>query len=1126
MKSDDILIQKLDEFTRKYYKNQLIRGVIYSLGFTLAFFLTVALLEYFGNFGTTIRTILYYSFIVGVLAIGVNWIIIPITKLYNLGKVISREKAADIIGHHFSDVKDKLLNVLQLRENSAHIAGSEILIEAAINQKISELKPVPFTAAIDLNQNKKYLKYVLAPLLVIIILLFAAPSIITESTKRLVKHETYFEKQAPFTFAIENQLLQGIQQEDFELKIKITGNEIPDVAYIEIENNQYKLDKIDKLHFAYLFKNLPKTTQFKLNADGFYSKNYELKAILKPTVLGFEIELSYPGYLNKKNEVLSNTGDITIPSGTKVTWQIKTENTNEMKMVFADTNITLKQVTDVSYSYSKFLFKNETYALKASNNYIKNSNAINYSINVIPDAFPLIKVEEQNDSNSFKHVYFKGNVKDDYGFNSLAFVYKKSDTDSVKDQKEIRVNLAINKTLVQDNFIYHWNLAQIGLNAGEAYEYYFEVRDNDAINGYKITRSQRMVFKAPTQKEIAANAEKDNKKVKDELTSSIQKAKELQREMNEMNKKLIDKKTLNYNDIKQLKDLLEKQKNLQQKVENIEKENKENFEKQSEFNKPDDKLLEKQQLLEELMKNLMTEEMKEKMKELEKLLQQMDKEKTQDALEKMKLDAKDLEKEMDRTLELFKQMEFEKKLDDAIKNLDKLADEQEKLAEKTENKEEKQQDLEKKQDELNKKFDDLKKDLEDLKKKNEELAEPNKMESSEEQQKDIKKDMENSSDEMKQKQNKKASKSQKSAAEKMKKMSQKMQEEQAEAEDEGEDAEALRQILENLISVSFTQENLINKAKTIDRTNPQYLKLIQEQKKIKDDAKMIEDSLFALSKRQVKIQSIVNREIADINSNMAKSIKNLEDRFIPAATSRQQYVMTSVNNLALLLSEALAQMNQQMQQKKDSKPGSGSCKKPGGSGSKPSMSKMKSMQEQINKQIAKLKEQMAKEKGKEGEKGKEKGKAKGNGAPGGEGGMSESLAKLAAQQESLRRELQKASDKMNKDGKQGNGSLQKLAEEMEKTETDLVNKRISQETINRQQDILTRLLEAEKAERERDLDEKRESKEPQNEIFRNPNQFLEYNLLKQKEAELLQTVPPALNQYYKNKVNEYFNNFD
>lgn len=1123
MNNYELLIQKLDEFIRKYYKNQLIKGAIYSASLLLLSYLTITLLEYFGNFGIGVRTSLFYGFILSMIAVIGIWIITPLSKLYKLGSIISHHQAAQIIGVHFQHVKDKLINVLQLKENGADNSGSKELLEAAINQKILELKPVPFTAAIDLSQNKKYLKYAIAPMLIILALLVASPSILTESTKRIVAHETYFEKQAPFTFSIENSNLQGIQQQDFELKIKVSGKEIPDVAYIEIENNQFRLDKSDKLHFAYLIKNLPKTIVFRLFADGFYSKPFELKALPNPTLVNFSVDLIYPAYLQKKAEQLSNTGDLVIPAGTKVNWRIKTQNTNQLTANFNGELISLKQSSENEFTLSKTFLQNQNYSLLAANEFLRGKEAINYSIEVVPDVYPAIKVDEKPDSNSIKHVYFKGDIKDDYGFYDLNFCYKKTHTDSNNfASKEMRVSIPINKGLAQDNFFYHWDLNRLNMQAGDAYEYYFEVRDNDALNGYKSSRTQKMVYKAPSLKEIAANAEKDNQKLKEELTASIQQAKDLQREMNEMNKKLIDKKTLNFDDIKKMKDLVEKQKDLQSQVENLEKENKQNFEKQNEFNNPDEQLLEKHKQLEELMKNIMTDEMKEKLKELEKLLQQMDKEKTQDALEKMKLDAKDMEKELDRTLELFKKMELEQKFDEAIKNLDKLAEEQKKLAEKTENKQGDNADLKKQQEELNKKFEDLKKDMDDLEKKNKELEDPMKMPDTQKQEEEIKKDMEESGEQLNQKQNKKASKSQKSAAQKMEEMSQKMQAAKADEEQEGEDEQALRQILENLLAVSFAEEELMNKIKVVDRANPQYLKLIQQQKKIKDDAKMIEDSLFALSKRQPKIEAFVNREIADINTNMAKALRFMEDRNTGEAASRGQYVMTAVNNLALLLSESLQQMQQQQQKNKNSKPGSGSCKKPGGTGNKPSMSKMKAMQEQINKQIEKMKEQMAKEKGKEGQKGKEKGQGK----SGGQGGMSEGLAKLAAQQEALRRELQKAADKMGKDGKQGNGGLSKLAEEMEKTENDLVNKMITQETLRRQQEILTRLLEAEKAEREREQDEKRESQEPKNEIFRNQNQFLEYNTLKQKEAELLQTIPPSLNQFYKNKVNEYFNNFN
>lgn len=1124
MNNYDLLISKLDEFVRKYYKNKLIRGAIYCASLLLLSYLSVTLLEYFGNFGIVVRTVLFYGFILSAFVVIGFWVVIPLTKLYRLGKIISHQQAAIIIGQHFNHINDKLTNVLQLKENAANNnQGSSQLIEAAINQKISELKPIFFSSAIDLKQNKKYLKYALTPLLIILALMIASPKVLTESTKRIVAHETYFEKQSPFTFNIENDNLKAIEQQDFELKVKVTGTEIPDVAYIVINNNQYRLDKSDKLHFSYLFKNIPKSITFKLFADGFYSKEYTLEALPNPSLLSFNVHLDYPGYLQKKSEELQNTGDLIIPAGTKVTWSFYTKNTEELGLKFKEQIVPVKKVGENNFRYSQSFHQNEGYSINTSNNFIKGKDAVSYTIEVVPDAYPSINVEERPDSNSSKHIYFKGEIKDDYGFYDVSFAYKKFNADSsITASKEKKIQIPINKQSTQDNFFYHWDLNKLDLQMGDSYEYYFEVRDNDALNGYKIARSQKMVYKAPTMKELAAQAEKENQKIKNELSASVQQAKDLQREMNEINKKLIEKKNLNFDEIKKMRDLIEKQKDLQDRVEQIQKENKQNQEKQNEFKNPDEQLLEKHRQLEELMKNILSEEMKEKLKELEKLLEKLDKEKTQDALEKLNMDTKDMEKELDRTLEIFKKMEVEQKMDDIVKNIDKLSEEQKQLSEKTENKQESAEELQKQQEELNKKFEDLKKEMEDLEKKNAELEDPLSLPDTKKQKEEIEKDMKDSKEQLNQKQNKKASKSQKNAAQKMDEMSMQMKMAQKENEDTSEDEQALRQILENLLSVSFTQEALMNNVKSVDRMNPQYLKMVQEQKKIKDDAKMIEDSLFALSKRQPKIQSYVNREIADVNSNMAKALNYMEARNIGEAASRQQYVMTAINNLALLLSESLQQMQQQNQQNKNSKPGSGSCSKPGGAGKKPSMSKMKSMQDQINKQIEKLKEQMAKEKSQQGEKGKEKGKDK----PGGQGGMSESLAKLAAQQEALRRELQKAADQIEKDGKQGNGGLKKIAEEMEKTENDLVNKMISQETLRRQQDILTRLLEAEKAERERELDEKRESQEQKNEIFRNQNEFFEYNMLKQKEAEMLQTIPPSLNQFYKNKVNEYFNNFN
>ena len=272
---------------------------------------------------------------------------------------------------------------------------------------------------------------------------------------------------------------------------------------------------------------------------------------------------------------------------------------------------------------------------------------------------------------------------------------------------------------------------------------------------------------------------------------------------------------------------------------------------------------------------------------------------------------------------------------------------------------------------------------------------------------------------------------------------------------------------------------------------------------------MIEDSLFALSKRVAQIASKVNQEIGAINMNMEEAMENLEDRYVPQARTRQQFVMTSVNNLTLLLSEALQQMQQQMAQ---SMPQS-SCNKPGQK--KPSSaSEMRKMQEELNKNMQKMKEGM-KQQG-----GNQKGKTQRDQQ------LSEQLAKMAAQQEFIRNELNKLNQQENKDGKKGLGNLQDIQNKMEETERDIVNNMISDQTMKRQSEILTRLLESEKAEREREQDEQRKSEEAKNVYQRNPSEFEEYKRLKLKEMELLRTVPPTFNSYYKQKVSDYFQSLE
>ena len=146
MDNYQLLVEKLDQFIRKFYINQLIRGGLYSVGLILVLFLTVSVLEYFFYFHTGMRKVMVFSFL-GISALALTrWVILPLMNYFHLGKVISHEQAASIIGDHFTDVKDKLLNVLQLRHQSDTAANKELIL-ASINQKSDEIKLVPLIMA-------------------------------------------------------------------------------------------------------------------------------------------------------------------------------------------------------------------------------------------------------------------------------------------------------------------------------------------------------------------------------------------------------------------------------------------------------------------------------------------------------------------------------------------------------------------------------------------------------------------------------------------------------------------------------------------------------------------------------------------------------------------------------------------------------------------------------------------------------------------------------------------------------------------------------------------------------------------------------------------------------------------
>ena len=1097
-----LLISKLDQFIRKYYINQGIRGSLYSIGLILGLFLLFNVLEYNFYFDTGTRKLLFYSFLGVSIAAMAYWVVNPFIRYFHLGPTISHEKAASIIGNHFGDVKDKLLNILQLKKQESTSSNAE-LIAASIDQKTEAIKIVPFKAAIDLSNNKKYLKYALPPFLALIVLLFAAPSIIKDGTYRIINNDKKFSKAAPFHFLLEEKDLNVVQFSDFTLSVKVDGIALPNEAFVEVDNFLYKMDKKSNTEFEYVFRNVQKDTKFNLVSGNISGDEYLLNVLEKPNLAEFSINLVYPSYTGRKNEALDNIGDVVVPEGTRIEWKFSTTNTDDISLRFGSDRLVKAEALDVNkYRYKKLIKSDQAYTVFIANNQVKTPDSVGYSINVVRDQNPIISVEQFKDSVESNILYFIGRASDDYGLNSLTFNYQVITVDGKQlPLQTVRMNKDDGREIQYEKT---FDIRDMHLKPGENLSYYFEVYDNDGVNGAKPAKTSIMTFEKPTIEEFKKMEKINEKAIKDKLLEAKQNVDQLQNKFEKMREKLLQEKKLDWQDKKELEKLVEEQKKLQEELEKAKEKFDENMKNQEEFQKPDEQVKEKQDRLKELFEEAMDPEQKELLDKIQELMQELEKDDALQMMEQFQMNNENKEKDMDRLLELYKQLEVEKDATEQIKRLEKLAEEQEKISKETEQKKP-SDELKKEQEKLNKEMEDIKKKIEEVEKKNEELKTPKELgEENKEDAEEIQEEQEKSQDQMEKGDSKGASKSQKSAAQKMKKMASKMKSsmESGDQEQQAEDIKMIRQLLENLVTVSFDQEQLISDFTATSSTTPKYVKLIQNQYKLKEDFKIIEDSLAALSQRVDKIASFVTEKVTEVKFNMSNSIDQLEDRQTNKAMEVQRRTMTNINDLALMLSESMQNMQQQMS---GEMPGSQMCSKPGGkksgkSGGKTPLDKITEGQQGMGDELKKLQDKMGKD-----------------GKP-----SAKDFAQAAARQAALRKALEDARKERQEQGKGADLGLQEIGNQMDKIETELVNKRLNAETFKRQADILTRLLEAEKSERQREMDNKRKSETGKDIARPLPPALQEYLKKRQAEIEMYKSTSPSLKAHYKYLVDEYY----
>lgn len=1111
------LIAQIEGFIKKYYKNEMVKGAILFTSVLLVSYGLVTGLEYIGRFGSKTRLLLLISFV------GVNsyllfkFLLIPILKLNKVGRRLSIKEASLMLGAIFPEVGDKLANTLQLNEHKDNASMNLELVHASIEQRASQLSAVPFSTAIDLKENKKYLRFLLPIFIGLTLVAIINPNWFLDGSERIVNYNQEYVEPAPFEFNLisPDELIEG---DTYTLQVKLTGDEIPDEVKIHSNLGEYNLVKKSAVLFEYQFNNLNKDLNFICEANGFESKEYEVDVLMKPIIEEISVEALYPKHTGKKSEVFYNTGSVNVPEGTLLKWNIASKNMEQLEVAFRDTSFSLKSSISGQYGFQSKFFNSQTYNLSLSSNEVKNADSVNYSIGVIKDAYPTIEISETVDSTNDARKFIQGKVGDDYGFRGLSCRVKVVGKDtSYTVNKSMSIKTDVNSQL----FSYFIDMSLFDLGPGDRVEYSFVVTDNDELNGYKSSSTSRRVFSVPELDELENKLSDQGNKLKEDMDQALKDSKDLKKKIRDMKKSLMNKQNSDWKDKQNLQNMLDLKDQLNLQLDKLKQDFEKNKNEKENYLEPTEEFLEKQEKLQELMDALMDEEMMKLFEELEKLMEEMNKDKLLEKLDEVEKDSESMEEKLDRTLELFKNMELDQKLENLEEQLRDLKEQQDKLNEETQDKNSNAEDLKKKQEELNDKFDEIQKDIDEVKEKNDELEKPRDLDFDEEKEQSLDEKMEDSKEQLDDNKKGKSSKSQSEASEMMEQMADDIASmmSQSQQQKQEEDMDALRYLLENIVALSKQEEGLMEEYGKTRTNDPYYLELNRQQLKIDKSTDIVRDSLIELSKRVHQLSTFINDELAELNYNLDKSLTYSEERNTKSLLQYQQYAMTDYNDLALMLSEVLDQMQQQAQSQM---PGNGSCSKPGGTGQgAPGKMTMQQMKDAMKDQIGKMKG--GKNPGGKDGKGEKPGEGGGMGQGSIPGMSTKDQVKMAAQQAQIREALKQLKEELNKDGSGAGNGLNDIIKDLDKMENDLLNGNVGPDFVKRQEDILTRLLESEEAIRERGFSEEREAKEGKNNEEGNLIEFTEYNKKKNAELEFLRSLPIGLQVYYKTLVNEYFN---
>lgn len=1107
------ILHRIHATRRKENSIIFLSSLLKALSFVILLALAVISVEAIAHGDTLFRTILAGAFFAGSIAGLTAFLYKPVSRLLGISGFESDSEVALRIGGVYGDVRDNLCNAIQLVPIVSNPRGmSPDLVSAAFEQVWEQTNHLDFDAIINKEKIKRNGIIFLLSIALFGGTFFAANPAMGDSAYRIMNYGKSFIPPAPFSLKISPLKDTKLRGESAIITITATGTAPESIRLKLKEESQQNYDsytlKSDSAgHYKFEMPSLKNSISFFAEADWMntlvVTEIGSIKIIDRPIIRSISGRLVFPSYtaLGTK-EFTEQNADIAAIRGTQANFEIiANKDIDSAKIVFERKSVTAGASGDSAKTeINEYKFKSNGrkisggFRVAFSGVYyvrlydkagLDNEDPIKYSVIAFDDADPKISLLQPQTNvtlGSNAILPLETNISDDYGFSSLKLYYRLAESPFSPPEKNFHsIEIPISKNQTNQDIPYVWDLNKLSITPEDKYEFYLEVFDNDVISGPKSAKTQTLTVRLPSMDEVLTDNKKEQANIEQNLDKVLKEAKDLKKDIEELQRDLMknnEAKQLNWKEQKKAEDIMKRQEDLAKKMDDLQKDIQESAKKLDDHNMISQETLERYQELQNLMKQVNSPELKKMQERMQQAMNQMTPEELKKAMDQFKFNEEQFKQSIERTMKLLKRIQAEQKTDAVQKMAEEISKKQDELSEQTKNAnpndKEKRDEISKKQDNLQKDMQSLEKETKDLENLMKEIGEDqmpmDKMDEAKNalNQNETESEMQQSKQSAQNGEMQKSSQSQKKASKNLSNFAQKMSEMKKQMQKNGTE-EAIREMQKSansLTELSKQQENVKGKTQNSDYNSNRIADYAEQQEKIRESLANVAQAMAKLSEKSFSVTPEMAQGMSEAMNEMQNSIEQLADRRTPQATKNQAGAMAAMNRTIGQMQDMLDAMRQK---------GNGSCNNPGGMG-----------------------------------------QGQGSGGSGMMPNMSQRLQQMAAQQQSVQDALQKmmGSNGMSSDGKmsmeqraqmqrmtgdQGNAAksaqdlakeykqfnsadkktadnLGDIAKQMEEVVKDMQSGKVTQETMQKQEKILSRLLDAMNSVNDRDYEKRRESK--------------------------------------------------